>query len=57
MAVTDIVTTSFSAVADAAQRTNPILLAAVVVAVVVVNVLAAKSWAERRQRQRYTPLL
>jgi hypothetical protein len=57
MAVTDLITTSFSAVADAAHRVNPVLLAAVVVAVVVVNVLAAKSWAERRQRQRYTPLL
>lgn len=57
MAVTDLITTSFSAVADVAHRANPVLLAAVVVAVVVVNVLAAKSWAERRQRQRYTPLL
>lgn len=56
MAITDLVTSAFAAAQDTA-RASPVLVLAVVAAVVVVNVLAAKSWADRRQRQRYTPLL
>ncbi|RLN32001.1 hypothetical protein BBJ28_00015310, partial [Nothophytophthora sp. Chile5] len=57
MAIFDAITAPYSAVKDAAQSMNPVLLAAVVAVVVVINVVAAKSWQARRQRLQYSPLL
>ncbi|KAE8976193.1 hypothetical protein PF005_g25149 [Phytophthora fragariae] len=53
-------TTSLSSVQQAADATtsdsNGLFYAFVGVGVVVVNVVAARSWAQRRARRHYTPL-
>ncbi|KAG3011067.1 hypothetical protein PC120_g14669 [Phytophthora cactorum] len=50
MALTDVILAPYAAAKDAAQSMNPVMLAALVAVVVVVNVVAAKSWQARRSR-------
>ncbi|KAG6948600.1 hypothetical protein JG688_00015019 [Phytophthora aleatoria] len=57
MALTDVILAPYAAAKDAAQSMNPVMLAALVAVVVVVNVVAAKSWQARRSRLEYSPLL
>ncbi|GMF65251.1 unnamed protein product [Phytophthora lilii] len=59
--VADLMTTSLSTVqqsaGSASTGSNGLFYAFVGVGVVVVNVVAARSWAQRRARRHYTPLL
>ncbi|KAE9314960.1 hypothetical protein PF008_g19360 [Phytophthora fragariae] len=57
MALTDAVFAPYAAAKHFAQSTNPVMLAALVAIVVVVNVVAAKSWQARRSRLEYSPLV
>ncbi|RLN58468.1 hypothetical protein BBJ29_004610 [Phytophthora kernoviae] len=57
MAFTDAIIAPYAAAKDLAQSMNPVLFAALVAVVVVVNVVAAKSWQARRSRLEYSPLL
>ncbi|KAF4318891.1 hypothetical protein G195_007420 [Phytophthora kernoviae 00238/432] len=57
MAFTDAIIAPYAAAKDLAQSMNPVLFAAIVAVVVVVNVVAAKSWQARRNRLEYSPLL
>ncbi|KAG6622841.1 NAD(P)H-dependent FMN reductase LOT6 [Phytophthora cinnamomi] len=57
MALTDAIFAPYAAAKDFAQSMNPVMLAALVAVVVVVNVVAAKSWQARRSRLEYSPLL
>ncbi|ETO58515.1 hypothetical protein F444_23109 [Phytophthora nicotianae P1976] len=50
MALTDVILAPYAAAKDVAQSMNPVMLAALVAVVVVVNVVAAKSWQARRSR-------
>ncbi|KAK1939058.1 hypothetical protein P3T76_009133 [Phytophthora citrophthora] len=58
--MTNLLTTSLSSVQEATERpteSHNLFYAFVGVGVVVVNVVAARSWAQRRVRRHYTPLL
>lgn len=55
--VTELMATSLSSVHEAATGSHGVLYAFLGVGVVVVNVVAARSWAQRRVRRHYTRLL
>ncbi|KAG7375756.1 hypothetical protein PHYPSEUDO_015346, partial [Phytophthora pseudosyringae] len=50
MSLADVILAPYATAKDVAQSMNPVMLAALVAVVVVVNVVAAKSWQARRSR-------
>lgn len=57
MVIIDAILAPYIAAKNVAQSLSPMVLIALIAVVVIVNVVAAKSWKVRRSRLEYSPLL